>query len=93
MRSLHPNVDWTTPVESLSPLDLAASFDPNVSAWVTVGIDDDVAPARLSDAYVEALHSNGKAAQLIRFPAKGHNILLDPDVLAIIDEVIEDDAG
>lgn len=81
---------WKAPVESLSPLDLAADFDPEASALVVVGSEDRIAPPELSERYVAALLAHGNSAELVLLAGKQHDILFDAEVDAIIDRVAQD---
>lgn len=73
---------WATPVASLDPLKTAGGVMPGLRAAVLVGADDKITPPPLSRAYAEALALRGIATDLRIVPARGHDLLNDPEVLA-----------
>lgn len=77
---------WRLPVQSLSPLDLAARVDPRTAVHVVVGTADRVTPPAFSRSYVQRLQAHGVRAELVEIPGAGHEILLDPRVLATIEK-------
>ena len=88
MDSVQHDPIWRTPVESLSPMDLAARVDTHTVVRVIVGTADDVAPPPLSRAYVQRLRSRGVHADLLEIPGAPHDILLDQRVLAEVGKVL-----
>jgi pimeloyl-ACP methyl ester carboxylesterase len=84
---------WRIPVQSLSPLDLAARVDPHTAVRVIVGSADPVAPPALSRAYVDRLRAHGVRAQLTEIPGAGHDILLDPRVISEITDLLAPTSG
>ena len=84
MAALQTNPIWWLPVRSLSPIETAGRIRPGVPLTVIVGTKDDVAPPRLSRAFVEAARRKGVAVRYIELPGKDHEILLDPAVLAAL---------
>jgi predicted esterase len=80
---------WRTPVQSLSPLDLAPRVDPHTVVRVIVGTADNVAPPAFSEAYAQQLQAHGVQVGLVGIPGGGHDILLDDRVMGEIARVIK----
>ena len=84
MARLQLNPVWFLPVRSLSPTETVGRIRPGVPVMVLVGERDDVAPPRFSRAFVEAARKKGVPARLVVVPGAGHELLLDPAVLAAL---------
>jgi pimeloyl-ACP methyl ester carboxylesterase len=84
MAALQKNPVWFLPVRSLSPIETVGRIRPGVPVTVIVGARDEVAPPSLSRAFFEAGRKRGVAMRYVELPGKGHEILLDPAVLAAL---------
>lgn len=82
MKKKAPAAAWEKPVASLDPLKTAGGINPSLHAAIIVGADDAVTPIRFSRGYAEALTLRGIATDYRILPARGHQILNDPDVLS-----------
>jgi alpha-beta hydrolase superfamily lysophospholipase len=80
MKTVAPTPLWDKPVDSVSPLSVAANVPARDKVVTMVGADDNVAPPDLTRAYAAALERNGVDVQLIELPGRDHEILLDPAV-------------
>ena len=80
MKTVAPTPLWDRPVESVSPLSVAAKVPVADKVVMMVGTQDVVAPPDLTRAYAAALKHNGVDVQLIELPGRDHEILLDPAV-------------
>ena len=80
MKTIAPTPLWDRPVESVSPLSVAAKVPVADKVVMMVGTQDNVAPPDLTRAYAAALKHNGVDVQLIELPGRDHEILLDPAV-------------
>jgi len=76
------SMKWDGAVQSLDPLKTAGGILPGLRAAVLVGADDKITPVKFSRAYAEALTLRGIATDYRIVPAKGHDLLNDPEVLA-----------
>lgn len=76
-----PPEPWRTKVESLDPLQTAGGIAPDLRAALLSGGDDQKVPARFARAYAEALTLRGIATDFRILPARGSNILDDPQVI------------
>jgi len=68
--------------ENLDPLQTAGGILPSIRVAVLVGANDKITPANFSRAYAEALALRGIATDYRILPARGHDLLDDPEVLA-----------
>ena len=75
-------MQWKGDVASLDPLKTAGGILPGLRAAVLVGANDKITPVKFSRAYAEALTLRGIATDYRIVPAKGHDLLDDPEVLA-----------
>ncbi len=89
MDSVQHDPIWRVPVESLSPMDLAARVDTHTVVKVIVGSANDVAPPPLSRAYAQRLRSRDSHVDLVEIPGAGHDILLNQRVLEEIGKVLK----
>jgi pimeloyl-ACP methyl ester carboxylesterase len=80
---------WDLPVQSYSPIELAPQAPRGTIVELMVGDADDVAPPALTDAYAAVLARAGLTARVVRLPGKGHEILLEPQVQAELQAVLE----
>jgi pimeloyl-ACP methyl ester carboxylesterase len=76
-----PPEPWRTKVDSLDPLQTAGGIAPGLRAALLSGGDDQKVPARFARAYAEALTLRGIATDFRILPARGSNILDDPQVI------------
>jgi len=76
-----PADPWRVKVESLDPLQTAGGIAPNLRAALLSGGDDQKVPARFARSYAEALTLRGIATDFRILPARGSNILDDPQVI------------
>ena len=81
MAELQGSPLWRAPVNSLSPIALAAAVSPRARIRLVVGAEDRVAPPSLSQAYARALAARSVDARLTIAPHLPHDILLDPIAL------------
>jgi pimeloyl-ACP methyl ester carboxylesterase len=88
-RAQNNNPIWSAPVESLSPIDLAANVLPSVRVRLLVGADDPVTPAEMSERYAEALRAHGVNAMLAVVPGLQHDILLEPAALDALTSLVK----
>ena len=72
---------WKTPVESLSPVDLAGGVPVSKKVRMLVGAEDPVAPPRFTRAYADALSKDGVTVEVRVEPGLKHDILLEPVVM------------
>ena len=75
---------WKAAVTSLDPLKFAGGVSTALRVAVLVGADDAVTPVALSRAYVEALTLRGIGTDYRIVPAKGHDLLGDPETLSAL---------
>lgn len=69
-------------VDTLSPIEQLEGVSDRVEVLMVVGRQDEVAPPFLSESYQAAALEQGKRVRLIQLEGKGHEIFLDPEVLA-----------
>jgi predicted esterase len=79
---------WDQPVESLSPLDLAAQVPTSTRIRMMVGSDDHVAPPKFTQVYADRLAARGVDVQVTQLPGKNHEILLEPDVETALERLV-----
>lgn len=82
MKSVSPTPLWDAPVHSLSPIDGASSVAPQVHVRMAVGENDPVAPPKFTQEYAAALQRRGIDVHVSLLPGLGHEILLEPAVMA-----------
>ena len=70
------------PIPTLSPIELVNGLSDQVAITMVVGDSDDVAPPSLSESYQAKAAKLGKHVRLIQLKGEGHEILLNPAVLA-----------
>jgi pimeloyl-ACP methyl ester carboxylesterase len=75
---------WLAPVASLSPIETVGRIRRGARVTLLVGSDDPVTPPSLSRAFVAQARKAGVDARLILVPGAGHELLLDPAVLAAL---------
>lgn len=75
---------WSAAVQSLDPLKFAGGVSTILRVAVLVGADDGITPVALSRAYVEALTLRGIGTDYRIVPAKGHDLLGDPETLSAL---------
>jgi pimeloyl-ACP methyl ester carboxylesterase len=80
MKTVAPTPLWDRPVDSVSPLSVAAGVPVRDKVVMMVGTKDNIAPPGLTRAYAAALKRKGVEVQLIELPDRDHEILLDPAV-------------
>lgn len=93
MLRIQKNPIWLLPVTSLSPIDLAAQVPRTVRVRMVVGSDDPVAPPEFSQAFADALREHGDDVSLIILPGLKHNILLEPQVMEALKELVVRESG
>lgn len=76
-----PPEPWRAKVDSLDPLQTAGGIAPDLRAALLSGGDDQKVPARFARTYAEALSLRGIATDFRILPARGSNILDDPQVI------------
>lgn len=77
------NRAWRSEVDSLDPLHTVGGIKRSLRAAILVGSDDPITPVQLSRAYAEALALRGIATDFHIVPGKGHDLLGDPETLAV----------
>jgi len=82
------NAGWTAAVQSLDPLKFAGGISTTLRVAVLVGADDAVTPVALSRAYVEALTLRGIGTDYRIVPARGHDLLGDPETLSALTRLV-----
>jgi pimeloyl-ACP methyl ester carboxylesterase len=80
---------WSTPIQGLSPIDLAAKVRRSVHVRLLIGRDDSVAPPEMSQHYAEALRSHGDDVAVTVVPGLEHDILLEPVTLETLRTLVE----
>ena len=75
---------WKAVVSSLDPLKFAGGVSTTLRVAVLVGADDAVTPVALSRAYVEALTLRGIGTDYRIVPARGHDLLGDPETMSAL---------
>jgi pimeloyl-ACP methyl ester carboxylesterase len=88
MKTVAPTPLWDQPVDSVSPLSVAAKVPVRDKVVMMVGAADNVAPPGLTRAYAAALRRNGVQVQLVELPGRDHEILLDPAVQSALRALI-----
>ncbi|MBV9182737.1 MAG: prolyl oligopeptidase family serine peptidase [Acidobacteria bacterium] len=83
------NPIWLTPVESLSPVDLASKVLPSLHVELLVGSADSVAPPEMSERYAKLLQEHSKNVTLTIAPGLGHDILLEPVALRALATLVD----
>ncbi|MBV8478163.1 MAG: alpha/beta fold hydrolase [Acidobacteria bacterium] len=81
MKTIAPTPLWNEPVRSISPLSAVDYMPRNIAIRLIVGERDNVAPPVLAERYARALQKHGIGAQLSVLAGRGHEILLDKDVV------------
>lgn len=79
---------WDQPVESLSPLDLAAQVPTSTRIRMMVGTDDHVTPPKFTQVYADRLAARGVDVRVTHLPGKDHEILLEPDVETALERLV-----
>jgi pimeloyl-ACP methyl ester carboxylesterase len=69
-------------IATLSPIELVEGLSDQVAITMVVGDKDDVAPPSLSESYQAKASKLGKHVRLVQLKGEGHEILLNPAVLA-----------
>ena len=69
-------------IPTLSPIELVDGLSDHVAITMVVGNRDDVAPPSLSESYQAKASKLGKQVRLVQLKGEGHEILLNPAVLA-----------
>lgn len=82
-----PNLLWLLPVGSISPMAAADSLG-ETSVLLVVGDKDEVTPARLSREYYNKLKARQANTKLVLLPGRGHEILLDKQVVEIASSLL-----
>ncbi|NEQ47666.1 MAG: alpha/beta fold hydrolase [Leptolyngbya sp. SIOISBB] len=83
-------------IDSLSVLHDIDQISDALKIRLIVGETDDVTPPELGLQYAALLEDAGKTVDVVRVGGKGHEILLEPDVLQLVSKVISevmDDSG
>ncbi|MEM7475615.1 MAG: alpha/beta hydrolase [Planctomycetota bacterium] len=80
-------------IDSLSVLEGIENISNSLSITTVVGDEDDVTPAELGVHYAEQLSQNGKEVKIVSLPGKGHDILLEPEVLQVVAELVATKRG
>jgi len=75
---------WAAVVSSLDPLKFAGGVSTALRVAVLVGADDAITPVALSRAYVEALTLRGIGTDYRIVPARGHDLLGDPETMSAL---------
>lgn len=76
-------------IETLSPIELVRSLSPTAKIVMMVGDTDNVAPPRLDSLYVAAAAKAGATVTLIGVAGRGHEILLEPEVVSAVGELLK----
>ena len=88
MMSVRPHPVWRQPHQGLSPMDAVVGFRPGVIVELMVGDDDDVVRPDYSQDYAAKLRERDIEANVTILPGLGHNILQNPLVISMANELI-----
>jgi alpha-beta hydrolase superfamily lysophospholipase len=81
---------WLLPAQSLSPLDTVSGMSPITEVTAISGVNDPLTLPEYAQRYVAKAKSLGIAASLVMIPDKGHEILLDPKVIEMVETTVKD---
>ena len=88
MHSVRGDDWWLGPVDAVSPITVAEYVSRSVRVRMIVGSDDQTTPKELTVEYAEALQARTVDVAVTIAPGLGHNILLEPIVLAELQQLI-----
>ncbi len=88
MHSVRGRDWWLGPVDAVSPITVAEYVSRSVRVRMIVGSDDQTTPEELTVEYAEALQARTVDVAVTIAPGLGHNILLEPIVLAELQQLI-----
>ena len=88
MHSVRGRDVWLGPVDAVSPITVAEYVSRSVRVRMIVGSDDQTTPEELTVEYAEALQARTVDVAVTIVPGLGHNILLEPIVLAELQQLI-----
>ena len=88
MHSVRGRDVWLGPVDAVSPITVAEYVSRSVRVRMIVGSDDQTTPEELTVEYAEALQARTVDVAVTIAPGLGHNILLEPIVLAELQQLI-----
>jgi predicted esterase len=75
---------WLLPVDSLSPIQTLARMNSETKITAISGANDPIALVEYSEKYIAKARTLGIAASMIILPDKGHEILDDTAVIALV---------
>ena len=76
-------------IEVISPTNYIERLPDDVVVTMMVGSNDRMTPPELSEEYATLATTADKKVKLVRLPNKGHEIFLDAEVMAAIEEMLE----
>jgi pimeloyl-ACP methyl ester carboxylesterase len=82
MMELQWNPVWLMPVDSISPQDHVGTISDEAEVRMVVGAEDQLTPPVLTMNFAKALKARGIDVSVIELPGLGHEVFLDPQVLA-----------
>jgi pimeloyl-ACP methyl ester carboxylesterase len=88
MHSVRGDDWWLGPVDAVSPITVAEYVSRSVRVRMIVGSDDQTTPEELTVEYAEALQARTVDVAVTIAPGLGHDILLEPIVLAELQQLI-----
>ncbi len=88
MHSVRGDDWWLGPVDAVSPITVAEYVSRSVRVRMIVGSDDQTTPEELTVEYAEALQARTVDVAVTVAPGLGHDILLEPIVLAELQQLI-----
>ncbi len=88
MHSVRGRDVWLGPVDAVSPITVAEYVSRSVRVRMIVGSDDQTTPEELTVEYAEALQARTVDVAVTIAPGLGHDILLEPIVLAELQQLI-----
>ncbi len=88
MHSVRGDDWWLGPVDAVSPITVAEYVSRSVRVRMIVGSDDQTTPEELTVEYAEALQARTVDVAVTIAPGLGHDIMLEPIVLAELQQLI-----
>lgn len=90
MARLHWSPMWLLPADSLSPIQTLDRMSSETKITAISGANDPIALVEYSEQYIAKARTLGIAASMIVLPDKGHEILDDTAVVALVSRAARD---
>jgi predicted esterase len=84
---------WLLPVHARSPMDTLNTMSTGTHITAISGVDDTIALPAYAENYVAEARKRQIDAELVLIAGKGHEILLEPQVLQSVAQVVTETAG